>query len=542
MNANGSFSCADIRVYARAGKFTARPKKSKKPMKEGKNENVCNVFGLFGFAVNIPRNGMRVNPRNPRTFAKLIGDKMMKKRVLVGLCAVMTVIAGCEDAGSGGSGNEPGPGGGAVAEVGLNLSSLVLGVDKSADLTALVSPANAANKTVIWKSDNEHVATVENGVVTGVAEGTAAVAVTTVTGGKTATCKVTVVFAVVASEKDWTDALAAISNTAGGNAGNPRVFEIHITENFEAKGKIDGSTVAGEHKKVRLTGKKAVKLSGAGSLIRTAAGQTFVIDGPKLKGASNSYPLVYIDSNSAVELVNGTIQDNFNITPYSSKFGGGVHVNGGTFTMEAGGTVSRNTAANNGAGVYVHGGTFTMKAGAAITENKAVGWGGGVYVRNAGTFTMENGNITNNAAGYRGGGVLITDGTFTMEAGTISGNEGHFLIGSATDPGGGGVNVTGGTFTMKGGTISGNTATNNGGGGVHVHSGGTFQMKGGDIIGNSSSNGGGGVQVVNGPDFTMENGTIKGNASKNGKNGVHVEGKEDYTKGSAVKDEDVQKD
>lgn len=60
-------------------------------------------------------------------------------------------------------------------------------------LSAKVSPANATDRVVTWKSSDETVATVDaNGVVKAVAAGTATITVTTKDGGKTATCAVTV--------------------------------------------------------------------------------------------------------------------------------------------------------------------------------------------------------------------------------------------------------------------------------------------------------------------------------------------------------------
>lgn len=59
-------------------------------------------------------------------------------------------------------------------------------------LTATVAPANATNKSVTWTSNNESAATVANGVVTGVAKGTATITATTVDGSFTANCTVTV--------------------------------------------------------------------------------------------------------------------------------------------------------------------------------------------------------------------------------------------------------------------------------------------------------------------------------------------------------------
>ena len=59
-------------------------------------------------------------------------------------------------------------------------------------LVATVAPANATNKSVTWSSSAPAVATVANGVVTPVTAGTTTIIVTTVDGGFTATCAVTV--------------------------------------------------------------------------------------------------------------------------------------------------------------------------------------------------------------------------------------------------------------------------------------------------------------------------------------------------------------
>ena len=79
-----------------------------------------------------------------------------------------------------------------VTSVSLDSASESVKVGKTVTLVATVYPSSATNKSVTWSSSNTSVATVANGVVTGVAAGTATITVTTVDQSKTATCTVTV--------------------------------------------------------------------------------------------------------------------------------------------------------------------------------------------------------------------------------------------------------------------------------------------------------------------------------------------------------------
>ena len=79
-----------------------------------------------------------------------------------------------------------------VTGVSLNKSSTSITVGGAETLEATVAPANATNKSVTWTSSNNNVATVGNGTVRGVSEGSATITVTTSDGGFTATCTVTV--------------------------------------------------------------------------------------------------------------------------------------------------------------------------------------------------------------------------------------------------------------------------------------------------------------------------------------------------------------
>ena len=77
-----------------------------------------------------------------------------------------------------------------VDAINLNTNTLSLTRGATATLTATVTPDNVTDKTVTWTSADETVATVEDGVVTAVGNGTTTI--TAQAGDKTAVCKVTV--------------------------------------------------------------------------------------------------------------------------------------------------------------------------------------------------------------------------------------------------------------------------------------------------------------------------------------------------------------
>ena len=81
----------------------------------------------------------------------------------------------------------------AVTGVNLDKTELTIEEEESYSLIATITPSNATNKRLVWTSDDEDVAKVENGKVTGLKVGTANITVTTEDGDFTETCKVTVV-------------------------------------------------------------------------------------------------------------------------------------------------------------------------------------------------------------------------------------------------------------------------------------------------------------------------------------------------------------
>ena len=81
----------------------------------------------------------------------------------------------------------------AVEGVSVSPSSLSIAEGRTVALTAEVKPSTAENKSVTWTSSDESVAAVDqDGLVTAVSPGSATVTVTTVDGGKTAVCHVSV--------------------------------------------------------------------------------------------------------------------------------------------------------------------------------------------------------------------------------------------------------------------------------------------------------------------------------------------------------------
>ena len=113
-----------------------------------------------------------------------------------------------------------------VSGVYLNYDSLTMYVGKSATLTATVSPETARNKNVTWTSSNQTVATVTNGTIKALAEGTSIITVTTSEGNYTATCALTVI-----AEEDATPYVPDDTDTS--------IYQ--ITESTLSKGTYDAT-------------------------------------------------------------------------------------------------------------------------------------------------------------------------------------------------------------------------------------------------------------------------------------------------------------
>lgn len=119
-----------------------------------------------------------------------------------------------------------------VTGVTLNQTALSLGVGSSSTLTATVAPDNATNKAVTWTTDNAEVATVADGVVTAVAEGTATITATTTDGSFTANCTVTVTAAATADGYTVSMEVPSVTAAKGGAASVNVMVSGHSDENI----------------------------------------------------------------------------------------------------------------------------------------------------------------------------------------------------------------------------------------------------------------------------------------------------------------------
>lgn len=94
-----------------------------------------------------------------------------------------------------------------VTDVSVSPSTLTLEEGETAQLTVTILPENAGDKAVSWSSSNPAAATVEDGLVSGVAEGEADVTVTTHDGGFSDFCHVVVTKPVIPVIKMEVEAL-----------------------------------------------------------------------------------------------------------------------------------------------------------------------------------------------------------------------------------------------------------------------------------------------------------------------------------------------
>ncbi len=186
----------------------------------------------------------------------------------------------------------------AVTGVTLNKNNTTIYTGRTETLTATIQPADATNKAVTWTSDNTGVATVNNGVVTGVSVGTATITVKTTDGGFTATCIVTVEEAPIVHPTGVSISKTSINLQIGGSETLTATVTPADANNKNVTWSTSDATVAAVDKNGKVTGIKAGNATITATTEdgnKTATCSVTVTAGPPVPstGLTTHYPEVY---------------------------------------------------------------------------------------------------------------------------------------------------------------------------------------------------------------------------------------------------------
>mgnify|MGYP001622933072 CR=1 FL=1 len=310
----------------------------------------------------------------------------------------------------------------AVTGIELNKTELTLTEGGSETLTATVTPDNATDKTVTWASNKESVATVENGVVTAVGEGTATITATA--GGYEASCVVTVNPATVdvtGVTLDKTSATLYINGESGTNTvtltatvtpDNATDKTVTWTSNKESVATVENGvvTAVGE-------GTATITASAGG---KSAACTVTVLDGSNVVNVDTAEELVAAVADSdnegkTIVLAEGeyTLTETVFITQ-------DITLEGSNSTLTAGSTPWADVTNGRASIITVTNGADVTIRNLTVAGAKQSGsvYGHGVNLAQAGSVTLENVTATNNS----GVGVLVNDTVATLKNVTTSGN------------------------------------------------------------------------------------------------------------------------
>lgn len=186
----------------------------------------------------------------------------------------------------------------AVTGVTLNKNNTTIYTGRTETLTATIQPVDATNKAVTWTSDNTGVATVNNGVVTGVSVGSATITAKTADGGFTATCTVTVEEAPIVHPTGVSISKTSINLQIGGSETLTATVTPADANNKNVTWSTSDATVAAVDKNGKITGIKAGNATITATTEdggKTATCSVTVTAGPPVPstGLTTHYPEVY---------------------------------------------------------------------------------------------------------------------------------------------------------------------------------------------------------------------------------------------------------
>lgn len=315
----------------------------------------------------------------------------------------------------------------AVTSVELNESMIVVNVGAtSMSLTGIVSPANATDKTITWKSSNPSVATVdENGLVSFVGHGSAIITATA--DGIESSCEVIVNNPVDLATKtaDFeVQDCEALSGTL-----NVSTTPIKVTVADGATVTLENMTIEGVHGTTAEYKHAGLSFEGDGTLI--LRGVNIV------KGFNLAYPGIHVKPGKTLTIkgdgkLTASSGEKNGTDRYGSGIGGGYEIACGNIVIESGTIIADGgkSAAGIGGGNKGACGDITIHGGDITATNE--GYGGAVigctgFNAIGGDITITGGKITAEVKGNNlgigigsGSGELATIGKITISGGDIT--------------------------------------------------------------------------------------------------------------------------
>ena len=330
---------------------------------------------------------------------------MKKSLILLPLAVFALSIAACNNNSNNNNNNSNSTTQNAwtVAGVSLNYEKLTMYVGKTATLTAVIEPDTATNKEVSWSSSDTSVATVKNGTISAIKEGTTNITVTTKEGGYTATCALTVI-----AEEEETPYVP--------DSGDTNIYQI-TTANL-SEGTYDSSkdeytfSLSKNYKQVYVN----------------APDKTIVLELNGVTLENNENSPIYVEDCDTIEIsakksTTNNIKDTrvAYVTDQAGQGKGAIFVNNGDLKLKGTGTLNINAGYLNGIhgkdDVKVQKETLNITAvNHAIRGNDSVTIVSGTLNLSCGGDAIHTENSDVSSKGNQKGNVTINGGNITINS------------------------------------------------------------------------------------------------------------------------------
>ena len=430
-----------------------------------------------------------------------------------------------------------------VDNISLNQTEITLNPNQQLQLTAILSPDNATNKTVIYQTSDENIALVSpEGLIIAQNYGIAKITASAEHGKINATCEITVSpepipvtgislnQTTLAIEVGKTETLIATIEPE--NATNKNIIWNSSDESIATVSEEGVVTAISEGTAIiSATSEDSEYTASCDIVVYIAFPDGYIfsvtnteewlysVNGVKYSGNDKTYTINILNDFM--------IPVNLNQFTFGSNNDIAVTINGcniNTPTVEGNIRIGRKQTvtinnitltariANRHNLIYIgEEAIFIMKGDSCLVEGFTI-----AVAVNGGVFLMYDGVISGNGSN-QGGGVIVSRGIFKMFDGVISNNISFGIIGGSlaweTGKGGGVLVTNNGQFEMYGGKITKNVAFYYGGG-VAIDKGSTFVMYGGEISYNFIDYRwgleGGGLYIEDNSSFIFRGGTIYG--------------------------------